>query len=665
MIGYLKILTVFAAIFFLSCVGHADVQLIDQGTTVTLDNGIISFKIDKALAQITSMKKGSQELMGGGGRGYFQREHQGGIFTLPQNCIYSVIRNTPDIAEISLVENNPAHYPFYFDARFVLKKNESGFYNYIILEYEPSIVPQTSIVLLDLCLRIDPELFVIAQVTDDRWIMLPTPQDFVNGEVIGDATVQLLPDSIYAQMYDDSIYTKYNMIAMFRDHKVHGMCGNGNGYGVWLIQGNDEYLNGIPGSQELTVHQSETTPVILGMAHGVHFGSAELILDIQSGNWRKIFGPMFVYVNQGNGREAMWADATNKAAEHAEQWPYEWMNDSGYPTIRGSVRGQIKIKGDINPKGTLVVLAQPQGEDVPHWRKQGKGYAFYSNSDSNGFFTIENVRAGSYSLYADVSGVMDEFRYDGISVTAGNTADLGLLEWTPVKYGRQEWQIGIPDRDSTEFRNGDDFRHWGEVMRDRYMQDFPNSVEYAIGASDWRVDWNYVQPTIPNGSGGYTDTKWGINFNLSKKYTGTAYLRIGIAGSRESTLKVTLGRYTLANTVLDAVGELYPNQGYPRSASRGYYKELVIPFPASYLAEGANRIVLNQTRITQFASIHYDCVRLELPYKADINNDFEVNMLDLALFANGWSAGNSLADFNNDGKVDEKDLKVLSEEWLK
>lgn len=647
-----------------------NVQLIDQGTSIIMDNGIISLEIEKDFARIISLNKGTKELMpsGGGGFfnggvGYFQRISLDDQYTMPENCTYNVVRNTPDIVETSLVEDNPVRYPFRFDTHFVLKKDESGFYNFIILE-NPQ--PQANIIQLNLCLALDSDTLTMVQVSDNRWMLLPTPEDIANGEKITPSTVKVPPDSNYAQMYEDDIYAKYNLAALYDDaHIVHGLCGNG--YGVWVIRSSNEYLNGVPDSQELTAHAGVYSDyvILLGMAHGVHFGSGDLVLNLpQDNNWRKVYGPQFIYLNEGSTRVEMWTDAKNQASDHVAQWPYQWMNDPCYPTLRGTVHGQINITNGSDPNGTLVVLAQPEDDDIPNWQKQGRGYTFFSRADSNGVFVIENVREGSYSLYANVDGILDEYRHDGVSVIAGNQTNLGVLNWTPLKYGREEWQIGIPNRDSTEFKSGDDFRHWGGVMRDRYMQDFPDGVNYIIGSSNWNEDWNYAQVTIDDGAGGYEGTEWKINFNLDREYDeGTAHLRIGVAGrSSGSVLKVWLGRHLLANFNLDA-GSEYPDGGYPRSGSRGYYEEKVVAFNASYLSEGTNTLILHQATNTEFACIHYDCVRLELPYKADTNSDNEVNIIDLEQLAIEWLTYGDLADFNNDGKIDFKDLSILATEW--
>lgn len=49
-----------------------------------------------------------------------------------------------------------------------------------------------------------------------------------------------------------------------------------------------------------------------------------------------------------------------------------------------------------------------------------QGYQFWSKADSDGFFTISNVRVGNYNLYAWVPGIIGDYKYDMIiSISSG------------------------------------------------------------------------------------------------------------------------------------------------------------------------------------------------------------------------------------------------------
>ncbi len=63
------------------------------------------------------------------------------------------------------------------------------------------------------------------------------------------------------------------------------------------------------------------------------------------------------------------------------------------------------------------------------------------------------------------------------SVEAGKTTNLGELTWRPVRYGRQLWEIGVPNRSAEEFRHGDHYWQWG--LYNLYPDEFPNDVDFV------------------------------------------------------------------------------------------------------------------------------------------------------------------------------------------
>ena len=57
-------------------------------------------------------------------------------------------------------------------------------------------------------------------------------------------------------------------------------------------------------------------------------------------------------------------------------------------------------------------------------------------------------------------GVLGEFAQTNVTVDRGKTLDLGKLVWKPVRYGRQLWEIGYPDRSANKFFKGDGENNW-------------------------------------------------------------------------------------------------------------------------------------------------------------------------------------------------------------
>src|SRR5699024_8078674 len=121
-------------------------------------------------------------------------------------------------------------------------------------------------------------------------------------------------------------------------------------------------------------------------------------------------------------------------------------------------------------------------------------YVYSIRADAGGNFTVPAVRPGTYTLTTFVDGVIGEYKEEDVSVNS-SSSDLGTIEWTPDEYGEQLWQIGTPNRSAEEFHiyGGDEgFRNhltWLE-----YPYEFPDDVDFKIGESEEKVDWNYFQP---------------------------------------------------------------------------------------------------------------------------------------------------------------------------
>ena len=111
----------------------------------------------------------------------------------------------------------------------------------------------------------------------------------------------------------------------------------------------------------------------------------------------------------------------------------------------------------------------------------------------------------------------------------GKSIDLGKLEWTPVRYGKQIWEIGTPDRTGKEFKHGDDYWHWG--LYNQYPKDFPNDVNFVIGKSDPRTDWNYANARAPIGR---MERLGRSRSKCPMRRKGKAILRAALAGVARS-----------------------------------------------------------------------------------------------------------------------------------
>jgi rhamnogalacturonan endolyase len=214
---------------------------------------------------------------------------------------------------------------------------------------------------------------------------------------------------------------------------------------------------------------------------------------------------------------------------------------------------------------------------------------------------------GNYTLHAIADGVLGEFAKADITVKAGDNLSLGSLSWKPERVGRQLWEIGTPDRSAAEFRHGDDYWHWGLYLQ--YPREFPDDVNFVIGKSDPRRDWNYAQPPrlLLNGRVERPST-WRILFDLPEAVHGKATLRLGIAGSRtQRGIDVVVNDKPVGNA-----GPLPDTGVMHRDGIRGAWCERRVTFDAALLRPGRNVIALTVPATSWVEGVLYDYLRLEL-----------------------------------------------------
>jgi rhamnogalacturonan endolyase len=221
---------------------------------------------------------------------------------------------------------------------------------------------------------------------------------------------------------------------------------------------------------------------------------------------------------------------------------------------------------------------------------QTLGYIFSVRADAEGNFTLPHVRPGSYSLYAVIPGVTEQFRQDNITVTAGGKVDLGTIRFVPAYYSARLWQIGSGSWKSTGFKWSDQLRQYGLDLK------VPPNLDFTIGKSDPAQDWYFAQAKPGT---------WTIHFDMARTFGGDAVLTLGIAGQTKNPDLHLLangkpvGSYSGGNS-----SALY------RSAILGssYHETKVIRFPASLLHPGANTLTLALAR----GGINYDVIKLEM-----------------------------------------------------
>jgi rhamnogalacturonan endolyase len=252
---------------------------------------------------------------------------------------------------------------------------------------------------------------------------------------------------------------------------------------------------------------------------------------------------------------------------------------------------------------------------IVDWQNDAKNYEFWVRGNANGNFKIPNVRPGAYTFHAIADGVLGEFIVTNVTVAAGQTLKLQNLNWQPVRYGKQLWDIGIPNRNGSEFFKGDDYFHWGWYLE--YPKLFPNDVNFVIGRSDFHKDWFFEQvphnenPDNTTGSGQGRATTWPVTFYLSGAPHGKATLRLAICGIGARSIAATMNDQSIGN-----VTGLTYNATINRDGIGGYWGEHDLAFDASLMKAGENVLKLTIPAGGLTSGILYDYLRLELDENA-------------------------------------------------
>ena len=428
---------------------------------------------------------------------------------------------------------------------YVVRRGVAGVYHYVQANCKADGSDYSE---LRMGFRGDASLFNYAYVNDDLQDALPTPADIASATEVTDATYRLA---------DGSIYTKYDYAAFQKDDYVHGMMGDH--VGLWMITPSVEWLNGGPMRQDLTVHATNTTPIALRHFHGNHFGGVSVYMN---NGQSKYYGPHLIYANYSN--------ASSVAIAHSE------------------------MVADAKQRAVVEQSA---------WCR-----CHATETDASGNFTINNVREGSYSLYAYALNGAATGYYEkaDVAVTANATTSVGTLTWTPDKYGDNSkilWKIGEADHLSMGKLSGEK-RQYG------LWNDVPEEVNYTVGSSNLATDWYYAQ--AHNGN-------WYIKYQLDDIPTNPLRLTVATAGAANASMKVRSNenRSTYGIGLGNQANEVFRPKhdgSVTRSATlAGRDSVAVFYIPVSTLKKGENYLNLNLWGISENGAggIMYDMIKLE------------------------------------------------------
>jgi rhamnogalacturonan endolyase len=575
---------------------------------ITLTNGRASFTVAKTgprAGMVTSIKgrvRGALTELGAGSvaMNYDFDNHNKAIdrghVSLAQGSAVALAAATPEMADVQVTHPPSQNCPFSVEQHYLLRQDDPGFYFYVRLEHTAD---QPACTFEQLRAVIRPvrgaDLFTHYIVDDARKGPYPA------GPIL--ATVS---DSTWQYAFDNQIHSKYDYSNFIADDLVHGVAGPG--VGMWLIQPSREYVNGGPLRQELTVHQdsptnSQQNNILLWMMAGNHFGGPNTAVAAGQA-WSHVYGPAFLYLNEGDTTDALWADAQRKAADEVNKWPYAFVAHPDYPLARGTV----KVSSGDSPAGAWVVLAPAGDRD---WCMSASGYEFWTRADAAGHFVIPKVRPGRYALHVCGANQFEDYFQDGLDVPAGDT-DLGTVRWAAVTHGQTLWQIGRPDRSTREFKDGQNCRHFTNATR--YATTFPEDVTFTVGKSREAEDWNFAQ------FGVYVKKPyWSVVFDQPTAGRGKGTLTIALAAFQSPGLTVRLN-----GTELGVVKFPKSGMAFYRSGGQDSLRQTaVLPFDGSLIKAGRNELQLELKDARQVepgtevapnmvGGAMYDAIRLEV-----------------------------------------------------
>ncbi|HVX84844.1 MAG TPA: polysaccharide lyase family protein [Phycisphaerae bacterium] len=615
----------FAAVLLLAAPVFAapddPVRTVENARTITASNGLISFTMDRNTGRVTSLKArlksaGGEfvELGEGTGKTIYMHyvdtpealtesgpnktvEHPEPI----QKNMIRLVSSTPEEADIMAGTLPTAKVPFDIEWHLLLRRGEPGIYTYLTYRHGPGMAAANFVQGGFVVRGVAGPTFFNNYVIDDKRTA-PYPA----GKVV--KTVQ---DTTW--QYDDgTVQAKYDYCVYASENHVYGLAGN-HGVGMWMIIPSWESSNGGPLKQELSAHQGPVadgpqTNIMQWIFQGEHFGARGIAIKADE-NWSKFYGPVFIYINQGPTVDALWADAKKRTEAEIKKWPYGFIKSADYPLVRGKMTGQVHLTDGTSAKDAWVVLTSP-GE--PDFALASKGYEFWTKADADGRFEIGKIRPGTYRLHISGADQFQDFHKDNVVISPDKTTDLGTLQWKPITHGKRLWEIGVADRNTREFKNGDDYRHYDNFLR--YIKDFPNDVTFTIGRSRESDDWNMGQWMWYN-----QQPYWAIVFDSPEQQKGTATLTIALAAADAPKLDVSLNGELLKTLEVKTSGSAV----YRSGGQDSYWQVFPITFDASKIHAGKNEIHLalpgaypyaghENERAVDVRAVFYDAIRLEV-----------------------------------------------------
>ncbi|XP_030455890.1 rhamnogalacturonate lyase B isoform X3 [Syzygium oleosum] len=557
-----------------------------------------------------------------------------------QGTTYKIVTQNEDQIELSFVRNgsaltNQTAVPLNIDKRYIVRRGCSGFYTYAIFD-RPEGWPDIEMDQVRIVYKLQNEKFHFMALSDDRQRVMPMPEDRVTGQPLAYPEAVLLTNPINPELRGE-VDDKYQYSCENQYNRVHGWISGDPPVGFWMITPSNEFRTAGPVKQDLTSHVG---PITLSMFVSTHYAGKEVGMKFNGGEpWKKVFGPVLVYLNSVAPEEDLsnlWQNAKEQMYVESETWPYNFIESEDFPSSeeRGMVVGQLLVRDRyITEKymwGGFAYVGLASPGEAGSWQRENKGYQFWCRADRKGNFVINNIRAGDYNLYGWVPGIIGDYKYEGnVTITPGSAINLGILIYNPPRHGPTLWEIGVPDRTASEFyvpepyptlmnnlyTNNKQYRFRQYGLWERYADLYPeNDLVFHVGVDDHRKDWFFAHVTRNLYNYTFTATTWKIEFELKRVHKTAGYvLQLALASVTESDLQVRFNDLSIEPPHF-ATGKIGQDNAIARHGIHGLYWLYSIPVPSSQLRSGSNTIFLTQARaINPYQGVMYDYIRLEGP----------------------------------------------------
>jgi rhamnogalacturonan endolyase len=231
---------------------------------------------------------------------------------------------------------------------------------------------------------------------------------------------------------------------------------------------------------------------------------------------------------------------------------------------------------------------------------QGQNYYYTTYADEDGKFDIDDIRTGTYALYAWGNGgaigdVTTNFTQNDVEIREGKNTNLKEMTWKVTDSEKRIFQIGDFDRTSDGFKLADPahpFEH-GRISK------CPANLTYTVGTSS-PLDWCFGQSALGT---------WSVLF--PSKSTSAAKLTVSLAGfSQGSSCDILLNDVKVGNITS---ASLLNSQDTYRGATRaGEWRLLEVLIAEGALkSNGSNRLDIKVTRSTQWRGWLWDSLVLD------------------------------------------------------